>query len=527
MPLSLAIQSLEPRQALAVGVGGAYGRASAAAVDTAAPEIRSVKAPKSAVYGEGSTLAFRVNFTERVFATGMPTLPIAIGDTVRQAVWNGRGSGSKSLTFTLGVQSGDFAPSGVRVAGPMVFPNDEAAIRDKAGNDLNPEASGTFSRARVDAVAPTVISMGQVAISGQRVSVRVTFSEPVTVRGKPSIPFELDGAARRLVYARGAGSNVLVFRYKATRRETPTVETVAVSTPAIAFGAGRIIDSAGNRLAFRADALDSLLSDSYWYVPQENLLAYMSSSTSFTTPPPLSLWDQTLWSLGSATDGRFPGSSQATFYVAPENSFGSTTSIVGLATEMGQIRMRFTPDSGGSTVIGIGQFREVNGTTAMQMQMISGQAGEAYTTHWAYMLPYDPGSFTPPDPRPNSDLTSTAWAWTQGTTWTYQSDQLFGPGGVGTFTITNYRNGYFWGSGRGPAGTLGESFTQLGSITPEGNVLFNVLTGQSTPTLLTLTGQITGGPRTGQMALRTYEFSGSDPAFGAVGVAAIVPEPST
>ena len=48
-------------------------------------------------------------------------------------------------------------------------------------------------------------------------------------------------------------------------------------------------------------------------------------------------------------------------------------------------------------------------------------------------------------------------------------------------------------------------------------MLFNVLTGQSTPTLLTLTGQITGGPLTAQMALRTYEFSGSDPAFGPLG----------
>jgi hypothetical protein len=88
---------------------------------------------------------------------------------------------------------------------------------------------------------------------------------------------------------------------------------------------------------------------------------------------------------------------------------------------------------------------------------------------------------------------------------------------VGNFTITNYRNGYFWGSGSGPAGSSASHSTQLGSITPEGNVLFNMLTGQSTPTLLTLTGQ---------MVLRTYEFSGSDPALGPVGVAAVVPEPA-
>lgn len=276
----------------------------------------------------------------------------------------------------------------------------------------------------------------------------------------------------------------------------------------------------------RAGSWDAILSDSHWYVPQENLLSYMASGTSFTTPPPIVLWDQTLWSLGAAVDGRFDGAARATFYVSPEVSFSSTNTILGIATESGHIRMRFTSTSDGSTIIGVGQFREVSGTTAMQMQMISGQAGEAYTTHWASMLPYDPESFTPPDPLPNDDLTSTQWAWTPGTTWAYQSDQLFGPGGVGTFTITDYRNGYFWGSGSGPAGTPGESFTQLGSITPEGNVLFNVLTAQSTPTLLTLAGQITGGPLTGQMALRTYEFFGTDPVFGPVGVAAVVPEPA-
>lgn len=42
-----------------------------------------VAAPKRHTYGEGGTIAFRVNFTEPVVATGIPTLPISIGDTVR------------------------------------------------------------------------------------------------------------------------------------------------------------------------------------------------------------------------------------------------------------------------------------------------------------------------------------------------------------------------------------------------------------------------------------------------------------
>jgi hypothetical protein len=91
----------------------------------------------------------------------------------------------------------------------------------------------------------------------------------------------------------------------------------------------------------------------------------------------------------------------------------------------------------------------MDGTTAMEMQMISGPSGGPYITHWAYMMPYDPDTFTPPSPLPNADLTSTQWAWTVGSRWDFRSDSLFGLGGEGQFTITNYRNGYFWGSGRG------------------------------------------------------------------------------
>ena len=275
-----------------------------------------------------------------------------------------------------------------------------------------------------------------------------------------------------------------------------------------------------------AGTWDSLLSNSHWYVPEENLLAFMSTSgSSFTNPPPLVLWDQTLWALGTAVDGRFSGSSQATFYVTPERSFSQNTSIQGIATEAGQIRMRFTPTSGGDAIIGIGQFRDVAGTTAMEMQMISGPSGGPYITHWAYMLPYDPDTFTPPNPLPNDDLTSPQWAWTVGNHWDFRSDSLFGPGGEGQFTITNYRNGYFWGSGTGPAGSPYETFTQLGSITPEGNVLFNIL--DASGSLVSLAGLVVGGPESGRMELRMYDFSGDDPSFGTLGVAMVVPEPGT
>ena len=269
---------------------------------------------------------------------------------------------------------------------------------------------------------------------------------------------------------------------------------------------------------------DSMLSNSYWYVRRENLLAYTTSGTSFTDPTPAAVSDQTLWSLGTATHGFFTGTAVATIRPSdfPLFTITNTNSIVsGIVTDAGQIRMNFVGVTSGEQTIGIGQVRTISGTDYMQMQMITGNSS-MLTTHWAYMAKYDPDTFVPPSLFPDGTLLSPEWNWTDGSTWRLQSDDLFGPGGSGTFTITNYRNGYFWGPGTGPADSAASTYTQIGSITPEGNVLFNVLIGG---TLTSLAGQITGTGLTGQMALRWYDGT----SFGTVGYATVisVPEPST
>ncbi|MEO6847712.1 MAG: hypothetical protein ABI443_09125 [Chthoniobacterales bacterium] len=108
---------------------------------------------------------------------------------------------------------------------------------------------------------------------------------------------------------------------------------------------------------------DSLLSNSYWYVPSENMLAYLSSGSSFADP--MAIADQTLWSLGTATNGVFTGNSTAAFKVGPIE-FSSTSTMQGLVTDSGQIRIVFT-GSGGAITTGIGQMQNIDGTLYMQM----------------------------------------------------------------------------------------------------------------------------------------------------------------
>lgn len=252
MPLEL--QSLEPRLALAVA-------------DTTAPAVKSITALKAGTYGTGSTISFKVTFTEKVFVTGTPTLPvqvktipITIGDEVRQATWNGKGNGGTSLVFTAPVQSLDLAPTGVAINGPIGLPGG-AAIRDKAGTALIPTATGGFfPKVKVDGFGPSVTGFGAATVTPNRISLSVTFLEPVVVKGKPSIPFTLAGVSRQLVYQSGSGKNAMTFSYKPAKGEAPTDANVNVPTQAIALNGGAITDKVRNAAASLAKPTDVQLS---------------------------------------------------------------------------------------------------------------------------------------------------------------------------------------------------------------------------------------------------------------------------
>jgi hypothetical protein len=217
--------------------------------DSEGPAIASVRGPSPKAYQAGSELAFIVSMTERVEVSGQPTLPVAIGDRVRLATWNREGNGTKNLTFTLPILEGDSAPAGVRLVGPIQLLG-LAAIRDLAGNNLNPKVIGHFPQVIVDAVRPRVEAFSQPVLdaSNRVVSLAVRFSEPVIVKGRPWIPFSLAGEMERLVYATGSGRKVLTFHSKPVKEAGLTVDDVTVPLQAIKTNGAKIVDQAGNRL---------------------------------------------------------------------------------------------------------------------------------------------------------------------------------------------------------------------------------------------------------------------------------------
>lgn len=257
---------------------------------------------------------------------------------------------------------------------------------------------------------------------------------------------------------------------------------------------------------------DPMLADSHWYVPAENLLAYAAGPEMLARPLPVR--DQTVWSIGPADHGVFSGTSTTWLWAAGSGTSLPSMRMSGVVTDDGRIRIVFAGTDQSDQIVGIGNVRSVGGTNLMQMQMMSG-SDDGYLTHWAFMAPFDPASLSPPTVPPPDALISQEWNWTQGSTWRFESRDLFGTSGPGTFRIAAYRNGYFWGEGAGPAGSDVDLFTELGSITPEGDVLFAVMIDG---TVTRLTGTITGSSSDGWMRLRSYE----DPAVSLTATARVL-----
>lgn len=248
---------------------------------------------------------------------------------------------------------------------------------------------------------------------------------------------------------------------------------------------------------------DATISNTNWYVPVPQLLAYGSSSTSFANPIPLG--DQTLWTLGTATNGAFTGASSAQLSLGKAITT-SSLAMSGQVAPDGSVVIVFSNPDGSDPVVGLGQMKTVDGEPAMLMQMITGS--ELLVSHWAYMLTYDPATFTPPAPQAIPvTLSSFQWTWTAGTPWRIVDPALFGSKAPGTFVITNYTNGYFWGKGIGPDGDAGVTYTLLGSITPDGKVLYNTLLDGN---LSSLYGDIEGDASAAEMILSGYGVNGVD-----------------
>ena len=84
---------------------------------------------------------------------------------------------------------------------------------------------------------------------------------------------------------------------------------------ALTFAACAMAAGSAAPAAAQSTVWDATISNTHWYVPVPQLLAYAAPKTGFTNPIPIG--DQTLWSLGVSTSGSFTGTSTAKLAIGP------------------------------------------------------------------------------------------------------------------------------------------------------------------------------------------------------------------
>ena len=235
----------------------------------APPVVVRVSSPNAtATYGQGDTIGIDVDFTGPVAVgaapgAGVPLLTLETGATDRDAAY-ASGNGTDTLSFAYTVQEGDEAAdlgyagaNALRTNGGML--NGTGAAAGQAALLALPDPAGPNSLAgtsdiAVDGVAPSVAHVsspgGNATYAvGDAVSVRVTFTENVTVAGAPAdapaLALNVSGAAAPAPYASGNGTDTLSFSYT-VREGDEAADLDYAGTGALSPGGAGIADAAGN-----------------------------------------------------------------------------------------------------------------------------------------------------------------------------------------------------------------------------------------------------------------------------------------
>jgi len=261
-----------------------------------------------------------------------------------------------------------------------------------------------------------------------------------------------------------------------------------------------------------------MLTGSQWYVPTQNMLAYMTVTSDLTQN--VQIGDQTLWYITDCVGGVFTGTSSQSLTTPISGGTTNTatgTLMNGVINSAGQVQINFT-ETNGDVTIALGNYRSESGTNLIEMQMFSQEVSGENVTHWAYMAPFT-GSAYPQNTPTNPALLSTAWEWMQGTSWNLTDPDLFGSNGSGVFSISTYNNGYFYGSGTSAV----SAYTLIGSATPEGNLILGLI-DKTSSARTSLFGTITGTATSASMSLSTYTTLGIT-AGPPIATAAVIYDP--
>ena len=273
------------------GAGGDSGAADSVSVTDVS--VVSGAGPDK-TYGLGETINVRVTFTEAVDVTGAPRLKIDMDPAEWGEKWAAykSGSGTSSLTFAHEVVEPNISTQGIAVLANTLELNggtirsggtDGALAHTGLGHDANhkvdwqtePEEEGGggggdggvvgLSGLSGDSGPPSVTAVSVVSdpgddktyLQGDKIQVRATFSEAVTVTGSPGLKIDMDPAAwgeKRAAYESGSGTRNLTFSHTVVEPNYST-QGIAVLANTLALGGGTIRSSSGTNAALAHSGL--------------------------------------------------------------------------------------------------------------------------------------------------------------------------------------------------------------------------------------------------------------------------------
>lgn len=249
-----------------------WGKARTTADSWAATPTASANsvAPATAgTYRPGDSMDLLVDFSRPVTVSGTPTFEVQVGSTTRTARYVG-GGGTSRLVFRVDVQAGDSGDVAIPAGSGIRTDLKNHIIESDTGlavTSLTPSPTGLSSvyvgdppappappapPTPVDTTAPTIVGVSGVESSATRYAVggvlmvRVTFSEPVSAFGMPSIPMTIGNLSRSFVYSGGSGTNTLVFAYTLTRADVRARRAATISGQVVLPAGSAIVDAAGN-----------------------------------------------------------------------------------------------------------------------------------------------------------------------------------------------------------------------------------------------------------------------------------------
>ncbi len=185
-------------------------------------------------FGNGETIDIQVAFDDTVVVNTGGGAPHLVMDLDNGTRWAGyvSGSGTNTLTFSLGITAGD-SSADLDYVDTTSLELNGGTIKNGGGDDADltlptPGAAGSLGANKaivIDALAPTVTgvisttSNGTIK-AGAVCDVQATFDQAVTVTGTPRIAMNLGNGSRYANYLSGSGTATLTFRFTVIAGDT-------------------------------------------------------------------------------------------------------------------------------------------------------------------------------------------------------------------------------------------------------------------------------------------------------------------